>query len=204
MAKILLKSMDDGQQLEAQFNPTEIQLAKKVPWQPQKTVHGDIPDLEYTEASAETLSFELMFDGYTDGVDVYQAYVSKLLAMMQPIPTTRTPPKIELVWQGFPRFRGVIESASVKYIMFFSNGAPARATASVTMTQAYNVRPGSSSSPGAKAGVTLVEGEGADKAAMKAGYVGRDGAPDNRGFLNNNPPADGTTNLRGGTQVNKA
>ena len=201
MQKIQLISMDgDGQKVTAQFNPSEIQLGKKVPWQAKKHIHGNIPDLEYTEASAETLSFELMFDGYTDGKDVYIEHVSKLLNMMKP-GRKGHPPKIEVVWGGFPKFQGVIEGVNVKYIMFFSNGAPARATASVTMTQADYVRAAVKGSVGADAGITPVKGERADNVAAQAGYIASDGQPDTRGMLNDRNPPDGRPEIDGDEPV---
>jgi len=163
-----------GEKLTAQFNPTDIELGKKVPWQAKKHVHGNIPDLEYTEAAAESLVFELMFDGYAEGKDVYVESVSKLLNMMKPTDATGAPPKIEVVWGGFPRFKGVIESVTVKYIMFFANGSPARATARVTMTQADTVRSGIKSSVAGDSGALSARGDRADKVGEVAGMSTRE------------------------------
>jgi hypothetical protein len=39
-------------------------------------------------------------------------------------------------WGGMPRFKGVVESLSVKYTMFMPDGTPARATVNLRMKQA--------------------------------------------------------------------
>src|SRR5690606_14556302 len=49
----------------------------------------------------------------------------------------KRPPTCLVTWgKGFPKFVGVIEQLSVKYTMFFADGTPCRATASVRLKQA--------------------------------------------------------------------
>src|SRR5687768_14947937 len=126
LQKLTIKSIDpdDGKKIIANFNPKEIQITKKVPWQKHKASKGDSPTLEFTEAEAETAQLELFFDTYEERKDVYEEYVVGLRAMCLVNDTAKgekkRPPQVMVIWgdKKFLNFKGVITNLAVKYTMF--------------------------------------------------------------------------------------
>ena len=129
--------------IPATFNPKELGIDKSVPWQKHSKSKGDVPWLEFTAAEPKTLAVELFFDTYEEGGSVYDKYIKKLeratLIMEGGAEKDRRPPTCMLKWGQFPKFTGVMESLSVKYTMFFSDGTPCRATASIKLKEAGKV-----------------------------------------------------------------
>ena len=83
-----------------------------------------------------SLSLELFFDTYESRKNVFTLHVEGLLQLSEVMKDPKRPPKVIFTWGKFPRFVGVIESCSVKYTMFMSDGTPVRATASVKIKEA--------------------------------------------------------------------
>ena len=133
--------------LVAYFNPKEISIDKQVPWNAHKASKADHHILEFTNAQPRVLSGELLFDGYEQKLDVYSTYVVPLLAMTEVkknanSDSEKRPPMCMLVW-GSLQFKGVIESVQTKFTMFLAEGIPVRATCSVKIKQADELRLGS-------------------------------------------------------------
>jgi len=126
----------------ASYNPKEVSIDKSVPWQKHEKSKGDVPDYEFTSAEGRNLSVELFFDTYETGKNVADT-IAKLekgtLIMEGGKEEDRHPPTCIFVWGSFPSFKGVIESLSVKYTMFFADGTPCRASASLKMKEANEV-----------------------------------------------------------------
>lgn len=140
-AKLTITLIEIGISVEAFYNPKEISIDKQVPWNKHKTSKGDAPTLEFTDAEPKVMSFELFFDTYETGLNVHAAYISKLekatLIMGGENEEKKRPPTCLITWgKGFPKFVGVMEQLSVKYTMFFKDGTPCRATATIKMKQA--------------------------------------------------------------------
>jgi hypothetical protein len=105
--------------------------------------------LEHSGTPARSLSIELTFDCVENAADWRRRLGSQLdtldkLAM--PIDPTssdeqrRRPHHCVVAWgHAMPRFTCVIESLSVKTIMFGPNGAPLRAVATVKLKEAHAV-----------------------------------------------------------------
>ena len=135
-----------GQQVEAYFNPKEIGIDKKIPWNPHKGSKGDLPTLEFTNADPMTLTVELFFDCYEEKLDVFETHVEALQALTLVVPGSRgearRPPRIMVVWgnKRFLSFDGVITSLATKYTMFLPDGTPVRATCAITMQQIPKVK----------------------------------------------------------------
>ena len=137
-------------QVEAMYNPKEVQVDKAVAWSKKEgnTAPSDQPLLEFSGGQGRTMSLELLFDGYEQDKDVHTSYVAKLLDMASIIKADGTaeqkrPPMVGIVWGGgkddtskLPAFKGVIESLSTKYTMFSSDGKPVRATCTVKFKEA--------------------------------------------------------------------
>jgi hypothetical protein len=125
----------------ATYNPKEVSMEKSIPWNKHKTSKGDNPILEFTDSEPSSLSFEMFFDTYESGRNVYTEHIAILekgtLIMGGSNEEKKRPPTCLVTWgKGFPKFVGVIEQLSVKYTMFFADGTPCRATASVKLKQA--------------------------------------------------------------------
>jgi hypothetical protein len=130
---------NSGQKVHALFNPKEIAIAKKVPWNKVKGDKSDSPAVEFTNAEPETLALELFFDTYEEKVDVYDHYIVSLrslcLAPDGAEGEAKHPPRVLVTWgdKAFLKFEGVITSLNVKYTMFLPDGTPVRATATMSV-----------------------------------------------------------------------
>ena len=158
-AKLTIASKDTGLRVEAQYNPKELQVDQTVPWKKPDSANqtggsqgggSQQPmTLEFTGAEGRTMTVEFLFDGYEKQgrtVDV-AGMVGKLQTLASVIDPTekdekkRRPHQCIVSWGGakLPNFECVIESLSVKYTMFSSDGEPLRATCTVKLKEAQAV-----------------------------------------------------------------
>jgi hypothetical protein len=133
--------------VEAQYNPKEVSVDATAPYQDQKGV------LEFTLEAPQAMTFELFFDGFETGESVVPD-VLKLQSLTKKLNDKgelARPPKVKIIWgargssvdtKNLPPFTGVVESVSVKYQMFSSEGDVLRASATVKVKEAKNVRVG--------------------------------------------------------------
>ena len=146
LVKCSLINVDEHVTIQALFNPKEISIDKSVPWQKHKSSRGDNPLMEFTGAQPAKLSVELFFDTYEDDdKNVYDRYIKKLEELTKvksdEADEDKRPPMCIFEWgTKFPKFKGVVESLSVKYTMFLPDGTPCRATAAIKMTQASRAK----------------------------------------------------------------
>lgn len=159
--KLTIGSVDNtGLQVEAQYNPKELQVDKVIPWtkanQSNKTNDEGI-HLEFGGAQGRTMTVEMMFDGYEKNESV--APKIKTLEDLASVITAagekedeRRPHRCTISWgKGLPRFDCVIEHISTKYTMFSSDGVPLRATCTVKLKEANAVsakKPAATGAPG--------------------------------------------------------
>jgi len=146
MDKLTIVGLEGGASgvtVEAQFNPKEIAVDKSVPWQKQKTTGPG--DLEFSSANPQTMSCELLFDGFESGV-LIQVEIEKLQRLSDIDPGLKRPPKVKVVWGAegaagmIPKFEAVIESMGIRYTMFDGNGKPLRATVKMGFKQARKLK----------------------------------------------------------------
>jgi hypothetical protein len=139
--------------LEAYFNPKEISIDQSVGWQEHSGSDGakkkEQPErnkvlMEFTAAKPKVLKVDLMFDCYEENPpgNVYSTYISKLEELTKVQPTLSRPPTVLFAWGAWEVFKGVIMSANIKYTLFLPNGMPVRATASITINSADDVKLG--------------------------------------------------------------
>jgi len=150
-AKLKIITLDPSPQnkiptIVAQYNPKELQQDKQIPWHKQK--RRGPADLEYTGCEGWTMSLELLFDGFEGELDVL-AQVTALKSLTQHFgskPSEARPPKVRLLWgQGegtLPAFTAVVESVGIKYTMFGPDGQILRATATVKLKEAADLKVG--------------------------------------------------------------
>jgi Contractile injection system tube protein len=138
--KCIIQNLDDtSKQVVAYFNPKELSIDKKVPWNKHKSTKANNPELEFTDAEPKDLSVELLFDTYETREDVHELYIKDLesFTMIIDDEKMRRPPMCIFVWSKvFPAFKGVITQLSTKYTTFLPDGTPVRATVSLQMKQA--------------------------------------------------------------------
>jgi len=147
--KLHIIGLEKGGDIEAMYNPKELQIDKSVPWQKAKNSKADKPDLEFTSADGRSMSFELMFDTFEEGTSVFSK-VDQLLQLAMVMEEggsedKKRPTRVKVVWGTLPAFEGVIESISTKYTMFLPDGTPVRATCNVKVKEANKASKGSGS-----------------------------------------------------------
>ena len=159
-----------GKTLAAQYNPQEISFSKAVGWSNGNEGTGtDCPALMFTAGQAITMSLELLFDYYEEGLDV-RPIVRDFMNLCMVDPSIKRPSAVQLCWVDSnvlgigKNFIGVIENATAKYTMFSSVGVPVRATVSVSIKQAEEVgyssgTGGSEGSKGTPTGMTKHTGQ---------------------------------------------
>lgn len=136
--KVMIRSLESGDAVQVQFNPTEISIRKPVPWKPSKSQQGKPQTAEFDHVDPARLVFQLFFDAGS-------ADVSPVIAPLQQFakvdPETRRPPLLQFEWGDvFPTFRGVIEQLDVKYTLFLPDGTPTRATVDLVLREATRVK----------------------------------------------------------------
>jgi hypothetical protein len=170
-SKVSIGSLDDsGLQVEAQYNPKELQIDKTVPWAKHNKANANGLQLEFTGAEGRSMSLELMFDGYETKTSIQDkvASLEEMASVRDATSSTddkRRPHHCVVVWGTVMggtdnKFKCVIESMSTKYTMFLSDGTPVRATVTlklkeaerVSMAPASGAASSSSSSDGGDAG----------------------------------------------------
>jgi len=161
-AKLTIGSLDEsGVQVQAQYNPKELQVDQTVPWKKpdaanqtgtQKSSSSDDPiALEFTGAEGRTMSVELLFDQYEEFGGGRVVNVASQVAILETLARVRDPKSSDekmrrphqcvVAWggRGLPSFKCVIESLSTKYTVFSSDGEPLRATCTVKLKEAHAV-----------------------------------------------------------------
>jgi hypothetical protein len=154
LKKITIRATEgDKTEVTTMYNPKELSFTKSVNWSDDNVGHEtNYPALAFTAGQAITLSIELFFDCYeASNQDVRPLVKSCVhLCEIQDCNGEKRPPKVQLVWAdsdpiGVGNFTGVVESAQVKYTMFTTTGIPCRASVTVSIKQADEVKTGGSS-----------------------------------------------------------
>jgi len=162
LASLTIFSPDDPSnnlQVEAQYNPKELEITRTVPWTKHQFTNLGSPktmkeaakergmlSLEFTGTDSRSVMVELLFDGFEKNQSV-GPQVDKLekLATVRdpesPLEEMRRPYRCVVVWgETLRNFRCVIESLAIKYTMFSRTGVPLRATCSVKLKEADVLR----------------------------------------------------------------
>ena len=142
---VSIASCDTNIQVDAQYNPKELQIDKTVPWQKKsqanKTNETGI-QLEFTGAEGRSMTLELLFDGYETNSSVAGKVdtLNTMASVLNPgdkDETKRRPHLCVATWGGALKgFQCVIENLTVKYTMFSKEGVPLRATCTVKLKEA--------------------------------------------------------------------
>ncbi len=196
-----------GDEFEVQYNPKELKVDKKVSWKEHDDQGQDEASLEFQKGSPQSLAMELMFDTTIDGTNVFETWVTGLLALTnancepesgeQGELDKQRPTRVLFYWGSFD-FEGVVESISTSYTMFAADGTPLRAKVQVKMKEWGQETFDDATSGQRWAGNTfkLVEAKAGDTATSLANEYGADA----KEIVNDNNIDDPMEDL-GGTQV---
>ncbi len=142
----------DHCELECQFNPTSLTVAKTTGYEGKPVVTRDFPETVFKGGNAATWTMDLFFDAYArmshkdvDGSwhDIRED-INQLMSMSLrgkgwsvtlPYPILSVPPSVIFVWGELKLFRAVMTSCSVTYTAFDSKGRPIRAKATVSFLE---------------------------------------------------------------------
>ena len=144
-AKLSIASLDGPIDLivEAQYNPTELQITQPIGWVDHQSTTGQHKDIvtEFGGTKPQTMQIELLFDGYETGGVAGKFTVTQHIARLKQLATVRDPTSSEederrphhclVAWgeRGLPALRCVIENLTTKYLMFSPTGQVLRARA---------------------------------------------------------------------------
>jgi hypothetical protein len=154
-AKLTIGSLDQPDlTVKADYNPKELGLSKTLQWKEhnegdkdalagKKKSKSEQDSLEMTGVPKKTMSIELLFDGFEQGISVAKRVqiledLSSPQVQMDRREDKRRPHFCVVVWgqKGIAPFRCVIDKLDVKYTMFDRQGTPLRATCTVSLTEA--------------------------------------------------------------------
>jgi len=150
LSKLKIIPVDEGpltRTVIAQFNPKEVQIDKSVGWTDQPTPTGSI-GLQYTGGKgARSISLELLFDRSEVKGESVRGDLDALHALTMNVGAgiaKKRPPLVLVLWgdsmdHSIPNFPAVIESLSVKFQMFSTDGRVIRATATVKLKEAGTI-----------------------------------------------------------------
>jgi hypothetical protein len=140
LEKAVIMNVDkQGQDLTVLFNPKEYSIQKSVQWEPHKAPGLDLPEQQFTSGNPAVLTVELFFDTYETKDDVKAKYTDALLKLATVDETIHRPPLVMFQW-GSQKFKGVIESLSLRYTMFLPSGKPCRAVANLSIKEAKTAK----------------------------------------------------------------
>ncbi len=143
------------QDIEFQFNPSELSFQKGVQVAEIAIPGLDTPVLQFVRGQNETLTLDLFFDttdekGMGDDAESVVKKTDLIYQLVKIEPSTHAPPICRFVWNdAFPgsqvsesignqrrnSFRCIVETVRHKYTQFNRNGVPLRATLNVTLRE---------------------------------------------------------------------
>jgi nucleoid-associated protein YgaU len=133
LEKAVIIRLESGERIPVMFNPEEYAIEVGNTFAEIGIPGLERSPLQYVRGNARTLQMELFFDTYEVKRDV-RAEVARITGLLQKDPGTQAPPILLVTW-GSLQFRGVLESASQRFVMFLSDGTPVRARANVTFKE---------------------------------------------------------------------
>jgi hypothetical protein len=141
LEKLTILNEDTGDEFAVLFNPTEYVIEDAAKWEDQERM-GQAPELHYTGTERKKLTMELFFDSYESRTDVRE-HTSKIAGLLVFNQEVHRPPKVTLSWgqaapggthADFP-FTCVLQSLKQTFVLFHSDGTPARAKLEVSFLE---------------------------------------------------------------------
>ena len=132
-------NVEDGTTISAHFNPNKLSFSKTVNWAKQSPKGRDVPEIQFTNAEARSISIDLLFDTY-DTPDSAKKdvrdFTKKVFALAMVNSKLHRPPVCWLAWGAVGVFfQGVLEQVEQQFTLFLENGTPVRATSKCTFRE---------------------------------------------------------------------
>ena len=159
LQKAYFENLETGEQVEVQFNPTELSFSKASQLAEIAIPGLDSPVLQFIRGGAETLTIELLFDSTDEGMgDTAPGVTEKVdefYRLVKQNQDTHAPPRLRFSW-GQPLggaisvgaldpgaeasnapfwFTCVVESIERRYLLFSPQGVPLRARLNIRMRE---------------------------------------------------------------------
>jgi hypothetical protein len=138
LEKAKLLNVDTNDHLDVLFNPKEYSIEKSVQWEPHKAPGLNTPEHEFTSGNPAVLSVELFFDTYEKKTDVKE-HTDKIMNLTLVNPDKHRPPLVMFQW-GSTTFQGVLETLTLRYTMFMTDGKPCRAIANLSIKESKTAK----------------------------------------------------------------
>jgi hypothetical protein len=145
LEKAKLINFDTNDTMDVLFNPKEYSIEKSVQWEPHKAPGLNVPEQEFTSGNPAVLSVELFFDTYEAKTDVHE-HTDKIMNLTLINADKHRPPLVQFQW-GSTMFQGVLETLTLRYTMFLSDGKPCRATANLSIKEAKTAKEQTEANP---------------------------------------------------------
>ncbi len=145
----LTRQDDTSVKIPCLFNPKEFSVEKSNQFAEVNIPGLPSPVLQFVRGNARTISMDLFFDTYEDGVDV-RTYTDQITgwdagSMLSKLPDGKkglmdidsdlhAPPVCLFIWGAYI-FPCIIERVSKRFTMFLPEGIPVRATLSVSLKE---------------------------------------------------------------------
>lgn len=137
LAKAHIQVLDQSgsiqQVIPVRFNPTEYNVSKQVTYGNQQLPGMGSPLTQFVSGDSETLSMELLFDTYEQGIDV-RVFTEQLDMLVEIDGDLHRPPLCRFVW-GTLIFKAAVESIDKRFTMFGMGGIPVRARVDITFRE---------------------------------------------------------------------
>lgn len=172
--------VEGGDSFDFLFNPAELSIEKSNTWQAPEPKGTNAPNLRFQGGKSGSLSFTATFDTTREGNSVTE-YTDRLLALMHIKEelsgsdrqrNKARPPWVRFHWGQLHSFKAVVESLSISFTYFASNGRALRAVADMTLRQyqdedAYALQNPTSHTPGRPRSHRVERGETLDRLAAR-------------------------------------
>ncbi len=145
----VLDGADKGKVIAVLFNPTEYSFERTNSYKATQVPGLGSPLLQFVNGECDQLSMELFLDDYTDPkgptslqqkeTDPLAKRLTDLTKLLEIDRDLHAPPPVRFNW-GPMEFSAVIEKLGRKVTMFHPDGAPARATLSVSFKEYRTLR----------------------------------------------------------------
>ncbi len=143
---------ENGEPIEARFNPEAYQLKKAVQLAEINIPGLDWPVVQFVRGQNESISFELFFDttehGMVEGAQDVRELTGKVHALMRVDGDTHAPPRCLLYWGEADKLFSfgttispwcVLETVAEEFNLFSPSGVPLRAKQNVTFRAAWTI-----------------------------------------------------------------
>jgi len=129
LAKALIINTDTNERIQVMYNPEEFKLDQGNNFAEVGIPGLNAPPIQYVRGKLRSLSMDLFFDTYEQGLDVRQ-FTNQVVGLLDALPQTKAPPVL-LFSMGKFNFQCVLAEAGQRFTMFLRDGTPVRSTMSV-------------------------------------------------------------------------